>query len=35
VNAKGYLIDKYGNIVDRKGNRVLDKDILDEEGEIP
>ena len=35
MNAKGYLIDGVGNIVDREGNRVLDKDILDEEGEIP
>ena len=35
MNAKGYLIDKVGNIIDRKGNRIFDKDILDEEGEIP
>lgn len=35
VNAKGYLIDKVGNIIDRKGNWIFDKDILDEEGEIP
>lgn len=35
MNAKGYLIDKVGNVIDRKGNWILDKDVLDEEGEIP
>lgn len=35
VNSKGYLIDNEGNIIDQRKNRVFDKDILSEEGEIP
>ena len=35
VNAKGYLIDNDGNILDQKGNRVFDIDLIDDTGEIP
>jgi hypothetical protein len=35
VNAKGYLIDNEGNILDQKGNRVFDLELIDETGEIP
>ena len=35
VNAKGYLIDNEGNILDQKGNRVFDCELIDETGEIP
>ena len=35
VNARGYLIDNEGNILDQKGNRVFDCDLIDETGEIP
>jgi hypothetical protein len=35
VNARGYLIDKDGNVIDKYGKKMFDKEILDEEGEIP
>ena len=35
VNARGYLIDNNGNVVDKNNKIMFDKDILDEEGEIP
>ena len=35
VNAKGYLIDNEGNILDQRGNRVFDWDLIDDSGEIP
>lgn len=35
VNAKGYLIDNEGNILDQRGNRVFDCDLIDDTGEIP
>lgn len=35
VNARGYLINQDGNVIDKYGKVMFDKEILDEEGEIP
>jgi hypothetical protein len=35
VNAKGYLIDFKGNVVDREGRKIFDKRYLSADGEIP
>jgi hypothetical protein len=35
VNAKGYLIDNEGNILDQRDHRVFDCELIDETGEIP
>ena len=35
VNAKGYLIDKNGNVIDINDRVVFEKDLLDNEGDIP
>jgi hypothetical protein len=35
VNARGYLIDQDGNVIDVRGNLVFDKAILLKDGEIP
>ena len=35
VNQRGYLIDEHGNVIDKYGKIMFDKEILDEEGEIP
>jgi hypothetical protein len=35
VNERGYLIDGFGNVVDRDGNIMFDKIVLDSDGEIP
>jgi hypothetical protein len=29
VNVKGYLIDQYGNVIDKQGKIMFEKDILD------
>lgn len=35
VNQRGYLIDTDGNVIDHCGKRMFEKEILDQEGEIP
>jgi len=35
VNRRGYLVDRKGNIKTRKGQKLFNKDELDETGEIP
>ena len=35
VNKRGYLINVNGDVIDKYGKIMFDKDILDEEGEIP
>jgi hypothetical protein len=35
VNERGYLIDSHGNVIDKNGKPMFDKDILDNQGEIP
>lgn len=35
MNERGYLIDGFGNVVDRDGNIMFDKIVLDPDGEIP
>ena len=35
VNPRGYFCDEAGNIVDKKGKVMFNKDILDQDGEIP
>jgi len=35
VNKRGYLINANGDVIDKYGKVMFDKDILDEEGEIP
>lgn len=35
VNEKGYLLDSHGNIVDKKGRRVFNKNLLEDDGDIP
>lgn len=35
MNQKGYLIDKFGNVVDLHGKLMFDKPVLEEDGEIP
>jgi len=35
VNIRGYLIDKQGNVVDHHGKIMFEKNVLEEDGEIP
>lgn len=35
VNSKGYFIDEQGNVIDKRGKIMFNKEILDDEGEIP
>jgi len=35
VNARGYLVDPHGNVIDFRGGKVFDKSVLDKDGEIP
>ena len=35
VNQRGYLIDEHGNVIDKRGKLMFNKEILDDEGEIP
>jgi len=35
VNSKGYLIDKDGNVINKNGKKMFDKNLLDNEGDIP
>ena len=35
MNARGYLIDSEGNVIDKRGKRMFDKIVLTPEGEIP
>jgi len=35
VNAKGYLIDSVGNVIDIRKKLVFEKKILDSNGDIP
>lgn len=35
VNKKGYLVNAKGDVIDKYGKVMFDRDILDEEGEIP
>lgn len=35
MNPKGYLTDQKGNIIDRNGYRVIRKEDLEPNGEIP
>ena len=35
VNERGYLIDSAGNVIDKNGKAMFDKETLDKEGEIP
>lgn len=35
MNPRGYLIDPEGNVIDFRGNKMFDKCILEDDGEIP
>ena len=35
VNSKGYLLDDNGNIVNKRRNKVFNKSLLEEDGEVP
>ena len=35
VNARGYLVDPVGNVIDKRGKPMFDKVVLTPEGEIP
>lgn len=35
VNERGYLIDRAGNVIDNRGRTMFEKDVLDQDGEIP
>lgn len=35
VNKLGYLIDSNGNVIDQHGKLMFEKNVLDDEGEIP
>jgi hypothetical protein len=35
VNSKGYLTDKEGNVIDKNGKKMFDKQLLDNENDIP
>ena len=35
VNKLGYLIDKKGNVIDKQGKKMFDRNCLDDIGEIP
>ena len=35
VNARGYLIDKYFNVIDVNGKLMFDRIVLEKDGEIP
>ena len=35
VNARGYLIENDGNIIDKYGKKMFDKSILSADGELP
>ena len=35
VNNRGYLVDRNGNIVDINGKVMFEKQVLEEDGEIP
>lgn len=35
VNARGYFVDKSGNVIDKLGKLMFEVEILDSEGEIP
>ena len=35
MSSKGYLIDKEGHIVDKRGRKVFDKKILEKDGDVP
>ena len=35
MNARGYLIDSEGNVIDKRGKRMFDKIVLTPEGDIP
>ena len=35
MNARGYLIDPSGNIIDKQGKMMFERGILDSEGDIP
>lgn len=35
VNSKGYMIDNQGNVIDKNGKRMFDKELLDNENDIP
>ena len=35
MNPRGYLVDKDGNIIDKRGKRMFDKNVLSPDGEIP
>lgn len=35
VNKRGYLIDKHNNVIDIRGKIVFEKQVLEENGDIP
>ena len=35
VNQRGYYVDENGNVIDKNGKIMFDKEILDDESEIP
>ena len=35
VNPMGYLIDTDGNVIDKQGEIIFKKEVLDEDGDIP
>ena len=35
VNSKGYMIDNQGNVIDKNGKKMFDKQLLDNENDIP
>ena len=35
MNPRGYLVDKDGNIIDKRGKRMFDRNVLSPDGEIP
>lgn len=35
MNQRGYLIDTQGNVIDQRGKRIFDRNVLENDGEIP
>jgi hypothetical protein len=35
VNAKGYLVDKHGNVINKNGKVMFEKEMLDPDQDIP
>jgi hypothetical protein len=35
VNSKGYIVDKDGNVIDKNNKKMFDKQLLDNENDIP